>query len=747
MEGAPGESPSFPVTTIPGSPSSRQVLAACPPRFPRKPECSIFFEGFIARLNACHDAVAVHDDQWKNRYCELLKRFMKLLRRQPLLERLAGADTIAYTFRELNTRLDAICVGIEYATTDQWMADWSHGCEVQAQQLESLVTGTAARMLIRDMESEEKVTMAMLKMYTSLEGNTPGPLADLKRATLERLRVALDLEARVITSETVAGIDGQPSRILSIFPWFIPERDVEVNEGGLIGDGTYGIVKHGTWRRRDGTTQDVVVKSMFDRSIDSELAFLRQLQLLYELPRHPNIIQLHGGCHRAGQRFFVCENAPGGNISQFFSKLENQDMFWGMFLQVAQGLQVLHEHHIVHDGLRCGNILIGENNTPKISDFDCSPTGSISAGYSKQPQQAAAESVRWKPRERLVESNNSLPRYKSDVYALGMCMIEAKTQALPFGYYDDDEVMEMVLSGVPYEQPYEICDDEWSVISRLIAVDIEDRPDIGEVILKIRKLCEPELSFPIEKLVGCPPSRKVLASLYTKSERVPENEKLCLQILERLQFLHDAVSPLPATDGGKQQYVDVIIRFLELVSVKPLLVRLGRCETFCRTIRDLHVKLTEIGKGLGLGNEAAMTKWSKEWDSGCADQRVKLVQLVTTASDRSLVHELHARDEEQVRQALMVLKTSTKETGQSTEISQLKKTTLDRVLAFTNEAGLRMFDWFIDVDDIKYSDTSNVIGTGGSFGDASLGTWFRDGQPIKVVVKHLFPELANHRYL
>ncbi|KAL4146038.1 hypothetical protein PRNP1_011911 [Phytophthora ramorum] len=714
MEGAPGEPPSFPVTTIPGSPSSRQVLAACPPRFPRKPECSVFFEGFLARLNACHDAVAVHDDQWKNKYCELLKRFMKLLRRQPLLERLAGADTIAYTFRELNMRLDAICVGIEYAANDQWMADWSHGCEVQAQQLESLVTGTAARMLIRDMASEQKVTTAMLEMYTWLEGNTPGPLPDLKRATLERLRVALDLEARVITSETVAGIQGQTDNILSIFPWFIPERDVEVNEGGLIYAGIYGTVDYGTWRRRDGTIQDVVVKSMFDRSINSELSFLRQLQLWYELPRHPNIIQLHGGCHRARQPFFVCENAPGGNIFQFFSEPENGDLFWGVFLQVAQGLQFLHEHHIVHDSLTSGNILIGENNTPKISDFDCSLTGTIRAGYSVNNQKSQ-ESVRWKPRERIVEASSSLPRYKSDVYSLGMCMIGAKTQGPPFGLCGEDEVMEMVLSGMPYEQPDGICDDEWGVIRRFIAADIEDRPDVDEVILMISRWCESELSFPIEKLVGCPPSRKVLASLYTKSERVPENEKLCRQMLERLMFLHDAVSPLPATDRGKQQ-----------------------------TIHHLHLMLTEIGEGLGLGNEAAMTKWSKEWDSDCADQRAKLVQLVTTASDRSLVNELHARDEKQVRQALMVLKTSTKETtGQSTEISQLKKTTLDRVLAFTNEAGLRMFDWFINVDDIKYSDTSNVIGTGGSFGDVSLGTWFRDGQPIKVVVKHLFPELAS----
>uniref|UniRef100_H3HCL4 Protein kinase domain-containing protein n=1 Tax=Phytophthora ramorum TaxID=164328 RepID=H3HCL4_PHYRM len=403
--------PSFPVTTMPGSPSSRQVLVACPPRFPRKPECSVFFEGFLDRLNACHDAVAVHDDQWKNKYCELLKRFMKLLRRQPLLERLAGADTIAYTFRELNSRLDAIC----------------------AQQLESLVTGTAARMLIRDMASEQKVTTAMLEMYTWLEGNTPGPLPDLKRATLERLRVALDLEARVITSETVAD--------------------------------------YGTWRRRDGTIQDVVIKSMFDRSIDSELAFLRQLQLWYELPRHPNIIQLHGGCHRARQPFFVCENAPGGNIFQFFSEPENGDMFWGMFLQVAQGLQVLHDNHIVHDGLKSGNILIGENNTPKISDFDCSRIRTISAGY------------------KLVEANDALPRYKSDVYSMGMCMIEAKTQALPFGYYDDDEVMEKVLSGAPYEQPDKTFDDEeWNVISRFIAVDIEDRPDMGEAVNLIAKL-------------------------------------------------------------------------------------------------------------------------------------------------------------------------------------------------------------------------------------------------------------------
>ncbi|EGZ07867.1 hypothetical protein PHYSODRAFT_252819 [Phytophthora sojae] len=240
-----------------------------------------------------------------------------------------------------------------------------------------------------------------------------------------------------------------------MFPWYIHEQDVQLTGGiPLVGSGTYGTVSQGTWRDRNGITHEVIVKSLVDRSSESGASFFNQLRLWQRLPKHRNIIRLFGGSHLAKQPFFVCENAPYGTIVQFLSEEENRGMVWGLFLQVAEGLKALHDRRIVHGGLKGSDILIGKNYTPKISDFDCSRIHSVSA------------------RDGGKRATEEGPRYKSDIYSLGMCVTEAMAQGLPFGTHTDEtKITDMIIAGEPCERPTtEMSDEEWGVISRLIAV-------------------------------------------------------------------------------------------------------------------------------------------------------------------------------------------------------------------------------------------------------------------------------------
>lgn len=84
----------------------------------------------------------------------------------------------------------------------------------------------------------------MMDMYLSLEEEVLGPLTQLKRETLGRLCALLGLETLDITAEMLgAGECGANSnRSLSIFRWYIPQRDVKFAYAALIGDGTYGTV-------------------------------------------------------------------------------------------------------------------------------------------------------------------------------------------------------------------------------------------------------------------------------------------------------------------------------------------------------------------------------------------------------------------------------------------------------------------------------------------------------------------------
>ncbi|KAE8981347.1 hypothetical protein PF011_g22055 [Phytophthora fragariae] len=452
---------SFPVPGLRGS-LSRDALAAISRRLQRLPECDVWSRRLHARLRSSHEAVAAHEDeQWRVQYCDVLKRFINLLRAKPLLERLAGAESIAYTFQELNSKLDEICVGVgamDSSAQGQWQTHWARNCQVQATQLEAQVQATDPSLIIRQLRGEKEVTKVMLDMSSSLEADPSTRLADLKRATLERLRLYLGLD----TSANVAERN---------FKWYIPERGVEIGEP--IYTVEEWVVSRAKWRSRSGVVQDVTVKTLFDAvDVVSESVLVTQIRLWYELPGHPNIVKLYGGSHLARKPFLAYKDAPHSDIFQFFRQEENREVFWSTFVGVAEGLTFLHEHKIVYGGLTSRSILVSADNTPQISDLDCSYVRSVSGRLSRKTYDVLMSRLRWTPRERLLDAIPDDPQYKSEIYSLGMCIIEAMTQVVPFGLIADEDVMEKIIDGEPYERPAEASDKEWGVISRLIAADV-----------------------------------------------------------------------------------------------------------------------------------------------------------------------------------------------------------------------------------------------------------------------------------
>ncbi|KAF1773980.1 Protein kinase, ATP binding site [Phytophthora cactorum] len=324
------------------------------------------------------------------------------------------------------------------------------------------------------------------------------------------------------------------------------------------------------------------------------------------------------------------------------------------------------------------------------------PSGMVSWTEDRGPE---PRSVAWTPREKLLGAGDELPRFESDVYSLGMTIIEAMTQEPPFGVMDDEEIIDKIIIGEHYPKPKEATDDEWSLISQLCAVHMEDRISLEEAIDEIYKLQRREINFPVESLEGSPSSRKLLASITAKCERIPENEKLFRRLLERLERLHIAVAPLAAEDQRKKQYVDITLLFLQLVKYKPLLERLAKCEIVRERIFHLQLRLTEVGKEV---NVAELSTWIEDWDDDCEDQFSKLSQLVANSSERGLVKGLCGKKE--VQEALFALKRSIGKRGQSVEMKQLKEATYARVEAYSNQAGLHLFDWFISRDEIEYND-------------------------------------------
>jgi serine/threonine protein kinase len=736
---------------------SASVLDTIDQRIPlRMPENDTLCNDLLARLKAVHEAVALHPDDAIRAACsKILVRFVKLLREKPLLFRLARSDTTLAMIRELHGLLDDIVVKIGEVDSSSWEENWEQGCIEQRTKLPSLVSGKSAFSLTRSFESDKQLKEALLLLRGALAVDHDSPLHDLRQSTLN-----LVLQSKGIMD-------------LRRYEWFISRDDVDYDDESIGLVGTFAAARRGSWLC-DGQRQDVVVKTLFfDTDGQDAEDLLGQLVFWYNLPPHENVLKLLGGSHVSSPPFFVCEDAHNGNLLDFLAAEENRGHFWSLFLDVAKGLKHLHQQNIVHGGLKGTNILVGDDNTAKIADFGFSCVRSVSLRLSDKGSKALSAAIRWKARELLAEAAPGEPRFEADVYALGMCMVEAITQEIPFGMEDDDKVTESGLHGELPPRPDQAPEEMWDFICKLCAEDYHARPSIDEVIATLSANLENDTpwtisilstnpsaknqstrdrssppsprsarvssmaSFPIDGLQHNPSSSKTLKDLTGRCRLMPEIEQLTKHILHRLQLLHDDVANVEVAQP-RAKYCDVVVRLLKLVRHKPLLLRLASSETLVLTIRGLQDKVSDVAQLVGRADEPELNKWQESWDEDRALQVVKLQQLVTDASGRMLVNQF--RGDKKVQEALMALNSGISWKGQSPEMLELKKTTFARVSSYLGGEGVQMFDWFIPIDDVEFE--AEAVGSG-AFGEVRRGTWLHDGQRTEVAVKLLFRETSS----
>ncbi|ETI36636.1 TKL protein kinase [Phytophthora nicotianae] len=254
--------------------------------------------------------------------------------------------------------------------------------------------------------------------------------------------------------------------------WFIPSYQVELKD--RIGSGGFASVNLGKWF---GT--DVVVKRLKPMAVDENRRnqFRREADLWFTL-NHSNLIKLYGACYEGPQPFFVCERATRQTLTDYLRPEKGRRReLWFRLLQAALGIEHLHDHNIVHGDLKNDNILVCEGGAAKIADFGLSVLGTT----AKSKETLTTEAVRWKAPECL---EGDLPTFASDIYAFGMCIIEAVTGEFPWGRdLADIRVSHAVRveKKIP-ARPTIFKDKEWNLVERMCRWDPQKRIGIGAVI-------------------------------------------------------------------------------------------------------------------------------------------------------------------------------------------------------------------------------------------------------------------------
>ncbi|XP_076814510.1 uncharacterized protein LOC143460772 isoform X2 [Clavelina lepadiformis] len=227
-----------------------------------------------------------------------------------------------------------------------------------------------------------------------------------------------------------------------------------------------GIIRDWSERRK------VILKCYNADSIEKH-DFLTQAQFMKEL-QHDKIIKLHGYCTLKRPYYVVMEWMSSGNLKDYLCFSNGYHLrtpvLINMGAQIAEGMAYLASKNFVHRDLAARNILVGENESCKISDFSLlklTKNGLCVVDISR-----AVFAPKWTAPEAFSSGVFST---QSDVWSFGIVLMEIITKGKdPYPDMDNETTKQAVKEG--YRMPrtldcpmhlYEIMTKCWDAIDHI----------------------------------------------------------------------------------------------------------------------------------------------------------------------------------------------------------------------------------------------------------------------------------------
>ncbi|KFK34854.1 hypothetical protein AALP_AA5G201700 [Arabis alpina] len=242
----------------------------------------------------------------------------------------------------------------------------------------------------------------------------------------------------------------------------------------IMGKSTYGTVYKATLE--DGS--QVAVKRLREKITKSQKEFENEINVLGRI-RHPNLLALRAYyLGPKGEKLVVFDYMSRGSLATFLhARGPEVHINWptrmSLIKGMARGLFYLHTHaNLIHGNLTSSNVLLDENITAKISDYGLSRLMTAAAGSSVIAT-AGALGYRAPELSKLKKANT-----KTDVYSLGVIILELLTGKSPSEALNGVDLPQWVATAVKEEWTNEVFDLEL----------LNDVNTMGDEILNTLKL-------------------------------------------------------------------------------------------------------------------------------------------------------------------------------------------------------------------------------------------------------------------
>ncbi|WCJ43389.1 G-type lectin S-receptor-like serine/threonine-protein kinase LECRK1 [Euphorbia peplus] len=268
-----------------------------------------------------------------------------------------------------------------------------------------------------------------------------------------------------------------------------------------IGRGGFGTVYRGLV---SNGSRVVAIKRLQKVMAEGEREFRNEMKIIGRT-HHKSLVRLLGYCHDEKHRLLVYEYMKNGSLADFLFKQVDKPAWEGRIeiaLSIARGIVYLHEEcetQIIHCDIKPENILMDENEWPKIADF----------GLSKllMPDQSMTYTgIRGTRGYVAPEWHSNAPiTVKVDIYSYGVMLLEIICCRRNVDMdVDDDEV---VLANWVYQcfeakELYKLTKEQAvqeSEVERMVKVGlwcIQDEPSLRPSMRKVVLMLEGTIDTP-----------------------------------------------------------------------------------------------------------------------------------------------------------------------------------------------------------------------------------------------------------
>lgn len=265
--------------------------------------------------------------------------------------------------------------------------------------------------------------------------------------------------------------------------------------GRLLGEGFFGEVYDGVYKKANGERVNVAVKTCKDCSSAVMEKFMSEAVLMKKLD-HPHIVKLIGIIEE-DPVWIVMELYQYGELGNYLT--ENQNKLTNptlvlFSLQICKALVYLGGCNMVHRDIAVRNVLVASPDCVKLGDFGLSR-------YIEDEEYYKASVTRLPIKWMAPESIN-FRRFTSasDVWMFAVCMWEIMSQGQqPFFWLENRDVINQLEQGIRLPKPDKCPPALYSLMTRCWSYDPGERPSFTELVIKISDVHKMEKELDVER--------------------------------------------------------------------------------------------------------------------------------------------------------------------------------------------------------------------------------------------------------